>query len=71
MIHLNLHIFVVRNNEGYRSLFRYTCRKIRDVEKTNSWRSEDGGVQKALKFIAILEADPNDDKFSRVKSAAD
>lgn len=41
---------------------------IRDVEKMNSWRSK---ASETLKFVAILEADPNDDEFSRVKSAAD
>lgn len=49
-------------------IFSSMCRKVRDVEKTDSWRSE---TPETLKFVAILEADPNDDEFNRVKSAAD
>lgn len=36
--------------------------------ETGSWRTK---TPESLKFVAILEADLNDDEFSGVKSAAD
>jgi len=43
------------------------CRKICGIQKTDFWRSK---TSETLKFVAILEVDPNDE-FSGVKSAAD
>jgi len=49
-------------------IFLHKLKDMRCRIKTGSWRTK---TPESLKFVTILEADPNDDEFSGVKSAAD